>query len=123
LFLAGGLGAGLAAGPFLASLHPGPALLLAVSREDAGQLPAGSSPETRAFRASGQDRQALETQAAAARRTIRLAALPGGLACSLILFLSWQAARRPRRHPDWSIDPRRCVACGRCMAVCPRGES
>jgi ferredoxin len=117
--LLAGLGAGLAAGPFLASLHPDVALAVSLAREDSGTLRNGSSPETRAFRTSGQTRAEQTGQAAAAGRAVRFGAAIWGPACGLVLAGAWLGSRNRRQATPWSIDPRLCVACGRCRSACP----
>jgi NAD-dependent dihydropyrimidine dehydrogenase PreA subunit len=117
--LLAGIGAGLAAGPFLASLHPDVALAVSLAREDSGTLRNGSSPETRAFRTSGQTRAEQAGQAAAAGRAVRFGAAIWGPACGLVLAGAWLGSRHRRQATPWSIDPRLCVACGRCRSACP----
>jgi NAD-dependent dihydropyrimidine dehydrogenase PreA subunit len=122
LFVLGGLVAGLALGPFAASMHNDSRLLVALSQEDAGIMVPGSTLETTAFRASGQGREEVRGQAIRATEVLRVGSLVWGVVCGLLLFASWYRSKRRAKKEPWSIDPERCVACGRCMAVCPLHE-
>ena len=115
----GALG-GRAAAPMLARHHP------AVIQQEHLQIQSAHPEQTfldaDAFRAHGSDPRQLAADVAMVQaRFVFGASLAGAF---LGLVLAWRLillARLPVRV-DFSIDPVKCVACGRCLAVCPRHQ-
>jgi ferredoxin len=117
-----GLGAlgGRTVAPLLARHHP------SVIQQEHLQIQAAHPEQTfldaEAFRAHGCDPRQLAADVAAVQARFLLGSSLAGAFLGLVL--AWRLillARLPVRT-DYAIDPVKCVACGRCLAVCPRHQ-
>lgn len=117
LTVAGAL-AGRTLAPGLAELHP------TVRTQRHLTVSAAGARETfldaEAFRAQGGDARQLAADAVAVNAEILFGAELAGAFVALVLAARLIAlARQPARR-DYSIDPARCVSCGRCFNTCPQ---
>jgi ferredoxin len=103
----------------LSRAHDVVSLAERVALEDAGKVK-GMTPETEAFRALGQSRDALMSRAAEVRTRFRRAGWVAGgfLGLAAALMLTGLASRN--RREEYTIDNGTCLSCARCFEYCPR---
>jgi len=105
-----------------------------IAAEEAGRVKPLDDPETKpeleneltraveAFRASGRSIQELHEAATERLARLRTAGLFLGAWVGLVLGVKFVHLSIRRRRSDYTADPSRCVACGRCFRYCPQEQ-
>ncbi len=120
VLIAGCAGAGWLAGAFVAKAHPDVAL---VNRLDSATgADEDLYPEIEAFKRTGQSREWAETRAAGTVGRFRTGCTGAGAFIGLVIALRLLGLTRLQRRSGHEADRLRCVACGRCFAVCPKNR-
>ena len=108
---------GWLSGAFVARAHPDVAL--AESLRTAKPADEDLHPEIAAFRRTGKDPAWAEAQAAATVGRFRTGCAGAGAFIGFVVVLRLLRLARLQRRDEHLADRERCVACGRCFAVCP----
>ncbi len=120
LIMIGGAGLGHLAGAGVAQLHP--AVMLVEKWHSVEEPDEELFPEIEAFKRSGGTIAQAEEQAAVVTGRFREGCRYAGLFIGLILGLRLLVLSKLQGHKVHQASPTRCVACGRCFAVCPAAE-
>ena len=118
VLIAGCAGAGWLSGAFVAKAHP--AVALADRLASAAQAEEGLCPEIDAFKRTGKSREWAEAQAAETTGRFRRGCAGAGAFMGLVIVLRLLGLTQLQRVSVHEADRIRCVACGRCFAVCPK---
>jgi len=117
LIMIGGAGVGHLAGAGVAQLHP--AVMLVERWHSVQEQDEDRFPEIEAFKRTGGTAAQAEVQAAAIISRFREGCRYAGLFIGFILGLRLLVLSKLQGHKVHQASPTRCVACGRCFAVCP----
>jgi formate hydrogenlyase subunit 6/NADH:ubiquinone oxidoreductase subunit I len=118
VLVAAGAGVGLAIHGTLAASHPAVQLAQRVALEEQ-RLVSDYTPESEAFRGTGQPLDALYGEARAVVARFRIGALVLGGFLGLVLGCRLLGLARWPQRKDYEIDRGSCLSCGRCFEYCP----
>ena len=118
VLVAGGAWLGRESSPTLSRVNPRVSLAERVWREQQG-LVQGTTEASQAFYELGMPNEELYREAARVRRQFDSGSLLLGAWTALVIGLRLIGLTIRRRRDRSEIDPAACVACGRCLRVCP----
>jgi NosR/NirI family nitrous oxide reductase transcriptional regulator len=117
MLLCGWIGSGLK--PVTSRVHATVRLAERIYLEDAGKVE-GTTDASSAFRATGEETEALYARASNIRDKFGLGGWLFGGFVGLMIGLKLLGVSVMRRRLDYEADRASCVACGRCFEYCPK---